>query len=81
MTLRDELIRAGAGADFRDLTSRRATAADVIVMVEPLIRADEREKVLADLRAKVEALPTENVYSHRGPVVLRADALALIDGA
>jgi hypothetical protein len=39
-------------------------------------RAAERE----ELRTKVEALPPENVYSHRGAVVLRADVLDLFDG-
>lgn len=36
--------------------------------------------IRTDLRAKVEALTPENVYSHRGPVILRADVLDLFDG-
>jgi len=35
----------------------------------------------AELLTAVKALPPENVYSHRGPVVLRADVMALLDGS
>jgi hypothetical protein len=47
-------------------------------MVQAL--STELLNVRTDLRAKVEALPPENVYAYRGPVVLRADVLALLDG-
>jgi len=85
---RNELIEVGAGmlrtmpADLPPMdrtTHARFIAASVINAVEPLIRADERERlqhvdfyaasvarrvVLADLRDKVEAL---GMYSTFGP--------------
>lgn len=65
----------------------------VVDAVEPFIRADEREsvkaeyvpvlmehlRILADLRAKVEALPQVGSYYGR-PVVPLADVLDLLDG-
>jgi hypothetical protein len=104
---RDELIAVAIDAAQNTPWTQRPTfdeddEANVVAAVnavEPLIRADEREKVkaeyvpvlmehlriLADLRARVEALRPGvrwDPYQGGNPdVVLRADVLALLDGA
>jgi len=101
MTTRDELIEAGtqamvfAGMNYgKPIDERMAEAC--VDMVEPLIRADERErehvvsllisqkmKWEADLRAKVEALLPERPQPQylSGWDAALADVLALIDGS
>jgi len=89
---RDELIEAGVRVIVKKRPLTTAEAMDAILdAVEPLIRADERERFdlavgavalneeLADLRAKVEALTTE-YDSAVDDYISRADVLALFDG-
>lgn len=100
MTTRDELIEAGtqamvfAGMNYgKPIDERMAEAC--VDMVEPLIRADERErehvvsllisqkmKWEADLRAKVEALWLTQIIPPKRDTYGAAikDVLALIDG-
>jgi hypothetical protein len=63
--------------DRRCCADERERQAAASIAVNNHVRRINR----AALRAQIEALPPENVYSHRGPVVLRADVLALIDGS
>jgi hypothetical protein len=72
-----------------------AMAGRVVDAVEPLIRADERKsvkaeyvpvlmehlRILADLRAQVEALPGAHLSGDARGVVYRAAVLALIGGS
>jgi hypothetical protein len=89
---RDELIDAGYAA--MDEAERNGLAAPLLGAVldvwEPLIRADERNRIrartsdaLSGLRAQVEALPPGvrwDPHQDGNPdVVLRVDVLALID--
>jgi hypothetical protein len=93
---RDDLIQAAtvAMAEVTNPKSFRALAEQAVDAVEPLIRADEREpilahardavaEVLADLRVKVEALPGMNLSPMNGRTVRLVDlddVLSLIDG-
>jgi hypothetical protein len=97
---RDELIEVASQAVAEDANTGHVRTlgqeVEVILdMVEPLIRADEREavkaeyvpvlmehlRILADLRAKVEALPGLALAGPGlTPYIHRYDVLALLDG-
>lgn len=94
---RDELIEAVAKRRFPGIVKNDGEEWAVVVemterwldAVEPVVRADERERhtvnnplLLADLRAKVQALPDYLRIGHDGvdSLVWRSEVLALIDG-
>jgi hypothetical protein len=95
---REELIKAATAGLLRDGISAfgnmgaRQMAERVVETVEPLIRADEAERVLgndyawvinaalADLRDKIKALPREGYVKGHTTVWLH-DVLDLLDGA
>lgn len=84
---RDQLVQAGVQAILNryrpvpDADEQLREAVGVVVdTIGPLIRADEREHVGADLRAQVAALldPDTSGWAYQDAVI---DVLALLDGA
>jgi hypothetical protein len=77
MVSRDELVEAGARAWHVDSWKIDGDAVVAIIdAVEPLIRADERAALLADLITQVEALRA--IYASHGAHLALRDALSIL---